>query len=112
MKKHLRTLAFAALIAGAFACTKEPDDVPVGGEMQMTVEATFQSATKAAMDSETGNVEWELGDQISLLYGTKNFALTSKTSGAMCEFTGIAEQIPSGEKYLAVYPYDEHLSIC
>ena len=111
MKKHLRTLAFAALIAGAFACTKEPDEVPVGGEMQMTVEATFQAATKAAMDSETGNVEWELGDQISLLYGTKNFALTSKTSGAMCEFTGTAEQIPSGEKYLAVYPYDETYSL-
>lgn len=107
MKKHLRTLAFAALVAGAFACTKEPNEVPVGGEMEMTVEATFQSATKAAMDSETGTVEWELGDQISLLYGTDNFALTGKSAGAMSEFVGTTVQLPAGEKYIAVYPYDE-----
>ena len=107
MKKHLRTLAFVALVAGAFACTKEPNEVPVGGEMEMTVEATFQPATKAVMDSETGAVEFELGDQISLLYGTDNFALTGKSAGAVSEFVGTTVQLPAGEKYIAVYPYDE-----
>lgn len=111
MKKHLRTLAFAALVAGAFACTKGPEEVPVGGQMEMTVEATFQSATKAAMDSETGAVTWELGDQISLLFGTNNFALTSKNDGAQAEFTGTTVQLPAGEKYLAVFPYNENYQL-
>ena len=111
MKKHLRTFAFAALVAGAFACTKGPDEVPVGGELEMSVEATFQSATKAAMDSETGAVEWELGDQISLLNGSNNFALTSKAAGPVAEFKGTVVQIASSDKYLAVYPYDENYKL-
>ena len=107
MKKHLRTFAFVAMVAGAFACTKGPDEVPVGGELEMSVEATFQSATKAAMDSETGAVEWELGDQISLLNGNSNFALTSTSAGPVAEFKGTAVQLSVSEQYLAVYPYDE-----
>ena len=111
MKRHLRTLAFAAMVAGAFACTKGPDEVPVGGELEMSVEATFQAATKATMDSETGAVEWELGDQISLLNGSNNFALTSKAAGPVAEFKGTAVQIASSDKYLAVYPYDENYKL-
>ena len=107
MKRHLRTLAFAALAAAAFACAKEPDEVPVGSEVEMTVDATFQSATKAVMDAETFDLEWEAGDQISLLYSTNNFALTGKSAGVATQFTGTALQLPDGEKYIAVYPYDK-----
>lgn len=108
MKKHIRTLVFAALIAGAFACAKETNQVPTGSKIQTNLQATFQAVTKATMDSESGIVEWEAGDQISLIYGRNNFALTGKTSGTATEFTGETVQLPSGEKYIAVYPYDKN----
>lgn len=95
MKLYIKILVFAAIVAGINACNKETVEVPIGEDMEMTVEATFP------------NVVWEAGDQISLLYGKENLALTGKTAGEVTEFSGTVSQLPSGEKYIAVYPYNE-----
>jgi len=111
MKRHLRTLASVLLIAGAFACTKGLDEGEAGTEVEMTVEADFAPATLAGADSVSFSHEWELGDQISLLYGTDNFVLTGKSAGASAQFTGTAVQLFSGENYIAVHPYNESYAL-
>ena len=111
MKRHLRTLASVLLIAGAFACTKGLDESEAGTEVEMTIEADFAPATLAGADSVSFSHEWELGDQISLLYGTDNFVLTGKSAGASAQFTGTAVQLFSGENYIAVHPYNESYAL-
>ena len=41
MKLYIKILVFAAIVAGINACNKETVEVPIGEDMEMTVEATF-----------------------------------------------------------------------
>ena len=106
MKRYIKAFAFAALISGVLSCAKETTETQATGSTDLTIQATFQPATTTAMDSAVGTVEWGLRDQISLLYGGYNFALTGNKAGAEAGFSGTAAHLPIGEKYIAVYPYD------
>ena len=71
----------------------------------MNIEASIVPATTS--DQNTIDQSWELGDQISLLSSGGNFTFTGKSAGTISEFTGEAVQLPSSEKYIAVFPGDE-----
>ena len=107
MNIYIKVSVFAALALSVLSCSKEPVQTQTGGDVVLSVEATFQPVTKATMNSETGAVDWELRDKISLLYGGYNYALTGKNAGTTTEFTGTVAQLPSGENYIAVYPYSD-----
>ena len=104
MKRYIKVFAFAALVTSLFSCTKETEEAQPTGNTDLTIQATFQ-------DSAAGSVEWELRDQISLLYGGYNFTLTGNYVGSMGEFSGTAAHLPIGEKYIAVYPYDSNYKL-
>ena len=111
MKQYIKIFALTALATGIAACTEGPDEAALGSQVDMTVRASFGALTKAELDPDTYQVSWELGDRISLLYGTENFAFTGKTAGHVSEFTGKALQIPAKDHYIAVYPYSEDYSL-
>jgi hypothetical protein len=102
MKRYIKAFAFAAVILSLFSCAKESASTPEAGNIELrTIIASFQG-------SDSGAKEWELRDQISLLHANHNFVLTGKGTGTETEFSGNAAQLPLGEKYIAVYPYNEN----
>jgi len=106
MKSYIKALAFAVLVTNLYSCAKETSVQQETENTDLTIMATFLPVTKAAMNPER-TVEWELRDQISLLYNGHNFALTGKCAGPEAEFTGTVAQLPAGKQYLAIYPYNE-----
>ena len=116
MKKYIQSMmAFAAIVS--FASCSSEDNTTIENESAvkvMTFTATQEGdeqSTRAAISSADSKViNWEEGDKISLLYGSKNkeFSLIEGAGSTVGKFSGVAEQSTS---YTAVYPYQPNASL-
>ena len=117
MKKYIQSMmAFAAIVSFA-SCSSEDNNSTIENESAtkvMTFTATQEGdeqSTRAAISSTDSKViNWEEGDKISLLYGSKNkeFTLTEGAGSTSGKFSG--EALESGP-YTAVYPYQSTASL-
>ena len=117
MKKYIQSMmAFAAIVSFA-SCSSEDNNTTIENESAtkvMTFTATQEGdeqSTRAAISSTDSKViNWEEGDKISLLYGSKNkeFTLTEGAGSTSGKFSG--EALESGP-YTAVYPYQSTASL-
>ena len=100
---------FAALVVAmvAVSCAKEIDAPVVDSTVKFT--ASFDaSASKAVLKpgAEESKVEWEAGDQVSILAAGANYLYAAQTPGASTTLTTEATDVPAEGPYYAVYPYD------
>ena len=117
MKKYIQSMmAFAAIVSFA-SCSSEDNNTTIENESAtkvMTFTATQEGdeqSTRAAISSTDRKViNWEEGDKISLLYGSKNkeFTLIEGAGSTSGKFSG--EALESGP-YTAVYPYQSTASL-
>ena len=117
MKKYIQSMmAFAAIVSFA-SCSSEDNNTTIENKSAvkvMTFTATQEGdeqSTRAAISSTDSKViNWEEGDKISLLYGSKNkeFTLTEGAGSTSGKFSG--EALESGP-YTAVYPYQSTASL-
>ena len=117
MKKYIQSMmAFAAIVSFA-SCSSEDNNSTIENESAtkvMTFTATQEGdeqSTRAAISTYDSKViNWEEGDKISLLYGSKNkeFTLTEGAGSTSGKFSG--EALESGP-YTAVYPYQSTASL-
>lgn len=111
MKKYIQSMmAFAAIVSFA-SCSSEDNNTTIENESAVKVmtftatqEGDEQSTRAAISTSDSKVINWEEGDQISLLYSSENkqFTLTDGAGSTSGKFSGEAEQSTS---YTAVYPY-------
>ena len=103
---------FAALVVamGAVSCVQDINDgTPVNNDGAKTFEATFDAAASKAVlkpGVDESKVEWEAGDQVSVLAGEGNYLYTAASSGASTTLNTEATDVPSEGTFYAVYPYD------
>ena len=103
---------FAALVVamGAVSCVQDINDgTPVNNDGAKTFEATFDAAASKAVlkpGVDESKVEWEAGDQVSVLAGEGNYLYTAASSGASTLLTTEAADVPAEGTFYAVYPYD------
>lgn len=100
---------FAALVVAmvAVSCAKEIDAPVADSTVKFT--ASFDaSASKAVLKpgAEESKVEWEAGDQVSILAAGANYLYAAQTPGASTTLTTEATDVPAEGPYYAVYPYD------
>ena len=103
---------FAALVVamGAVSCVQDINDgTPVNNDGAKTFEATFDAAASKAVlkpGADESKVEWEAGDQVSVLAGEGNYLYTAASPGASTTLNTEATDVPSEGTFYAVYPYD------
>ena len=103
---------FAALVVamGAVSCVQDINDgTPVNNDGAKTFEATFDPAASKAVlkpGADESKVEWEAGDQVSVLAGEGNYLYTAASAGASTTLNTEATDVPSEGTFYAVYPYD------
>ena len=103
---------FAALVVamGAVSCVQDINDsAPVNNDGAKTFEATFDPAASKAVlkpGADESKVEWEAGDQVSVLAGEGNYLYTAASAGASTTLNTEATDVPSEGTFYAVYPYD------
>ena len=117
MKKYIQSMmAFAAIVSFA-SCSSEDNNTTIENEsatkvmtFTATQEGDEQSTRAAISTSDSKVINWEEGDKISLLYGSKNkeFTLIEGAGSTVGKFSGVAEQSTS---YTAVYPYQPNASL-
>ena len=117
MKKYIQSMmAFAAIVSFA-SCSSEDNNTTIENEsatkvmtFTATQEGDEQSTRAAISTSDSKVINWEEGDKISLLYGSKNkeFTLTEGAGSTSGKFSG--EALESGP-YTAVYPYQSTASL-
>ena len=117
MKKYIQSMmAFAAIVSFA-SCSSEDNNTTIENEsatkvmtFTATQEGDEQSTRAAISTSDSKVINWEEGDKISLLYGSKNkeFTLTGGAESTSGKFSGEAGQSNS---YTAVYPYQPNASL-
>lgn len=100
---------FAALVVAmvAVSCAKEIDAPVADSTVKFT--ASFDaSASKAVLKpgAEESKVEWEAGDQVSVLAAGANYLYAAQTPGASTTLATEATDVPAEGPYYAVYPYD------
>ena len=109
-------MAFAAIVSFA-SCSSEDNNSTIENEsatkvmtFTATQEGDEQSTRAAISTSDSKVINWEEGDKISLLYGSKNkeFTLTEGAGSTSGKFSG--EALESGP-YTAVYPYQSTASL-
>lgn len=103
---------FAALVVamGAVSCVQDINDgTPVNNDGAKTFEATFDAAASKAVlkpGADESKVEWEAGDQVSVLAGEGNYLYTAASAGASTTLNTEATDVPAEGTFYAVYPYD------
>lgn len=103
---------FAALVVamGAVSCVQDINDgTPVNNDGAKTFEATFDAAASKAVlkpGVDESKVEWEAGDQVSVLAGEGNYLYTAASAGASTTLNTEATDVPAEGTFYAVYPYD------
>lgn len=109
MEKHIQSLMALVAITFFVACTSENNETVENGSNTklMTFTATQdrgEAGTKAALDKDGKTINWEMEDEISVLYSTANqeFTLTDGVGTNTATFQGSAE---TSDTYTAVYPY-------
>ena len=108
MKKYILILS---VIAASLACSPQemqlPDEPGYGSEI--TLNARFEEAASRTTLVDETKVWWMPGDAIKVFAGTSSARFSSDISeaAATCSFTGT---IGPADKYLAFYPYQEHVS--
>ena len=117
MKKYIQSMmAFAAIVSFA-SCSSEDNNTTIENEsatkvmtFTATQEGDEQSTRAAISTSDSKVINWESGDEISLLYSSENkqFTLTDGAGSTSGKFSGEAGQSPS---YTAVYPYQSTASL-
>ena len=109
-------MAFAAIVSFA-SCSSEDNNTTIENEsatkvmtFTATQEGDEQSTRAAISTSDSKVINWESGDEISLLYSSENkqFTLTDGAGSTSGKFSGKAGQSNS---YTAVYPYQENASL-
>ncbi|MCF2560831.1 hypothetical protein I6E23_12840, partial [Prevotella brevis] len=109
-------MAFAAIVSFA-SCSSEDNNTTIENDSAVKVmtftatqEGDEQSTRAAISTSDSKVINWEEGDKISLLYGSKNkeFTLTEGAGSTSGKFSG--EALESGP-YTAVYPYQSTASL-
>ena len=95
----------------AVSCVEDINDgAPVvSGNDAKTFTATFDAAASKAvlLPGETeSKVEWEAGDQVSVLAGEANYLYAAASAGATTELLTEAADVPAEGDFYAVYPYD------
>ena len=118
----MRKLSFFAALVVAMStvsCVKEqmvetPNENPAEQlNEDVAFNATFDAATKAALvpgESES-KVEWEAGDQVSVLVGSGNYLYKAQTAGASTDLKTSVAEVPTEGTYYAVYPYNANASV-
>ena len=89
---------FAALVVAmvAVSCAKEIDAPVADGTVKFT--ASFDSAASKAVlkpGAEESKVEWEAGDQVSILAAGANYLYAAQTPGASTTLTTEATDVPA-----------------
>ena len=104
---------FSALVVAmtAVSCVEDINDgAPVvSGNGAKTFTATFDAAASKAvlLPGETeSKVEWEAGDQVSVLAGEANYLYAAASAGATTELLTEATDVPAEGDFYAAYPYD------
>lgn len=100
---------FAALVVAmvAVSCAKEIDAPVADGTVKFT--ASFDSAASKAVlkpGADQSKVEWEAGDQVSVLAADANYLYAAQTPGASTTLVTEATDVPADAQFYAVYPYD------
>lgn len=100
---------FAALVVAmvAVSCAKEIDAPVADGTVKFT--ASFDSAASKAVlkpGADQSKVEWEAGDQVSVLAADANYLYAAQTPGASTTLVTEATGVPADAQFYAVYPYD------
>ena len=100
---------FAALVVAmtAVSCAQEMDTPVADGTVKFT--ASFDAAaTKAVLKpgADESKVEWEAGDQVSVLAAGANYLFAAQTPGATTTLVTEATGVPAEGQFYAVYPYD------
>ena len=100
---------FAALVVAmtAVSCAQEMDAPVADGTVKFT--ASFDAAaTKAVLKpgADDSKVEWEAGDQVSVLAAGANYLFAAQTPGATTTLVTEATGVPAEGQFYAVYPYD------
>ena len=105
MKQHIKISVATIVILTLASCSKEPKEAAVGSPVELEVEARFDLTT----DKDEKAVSWENGDRLSLLRESENYLISCDAEGPVATFKGKAVQLPSGERYIAVFPGDESI---
>ena len=109
---------FAALVVAmtAVSCVEDINDgAPVADNGATVFTATFDAtaASKAVLiPGETeSKVEWEAGDQVSVLTGEANYLYASNAGGATTTLYTQATDVPTEGTFYAVYPYNADATV-
>ena len=92
-----------AAILGITACSKDAARIPEGSNIEIRAEVSYEALEGSSAVPKALN--WEYGDEISLLHHNGNHILSCISSGEKAHFKGTAPKLPDGGNYLAVFPY-------
>ena len=114
--KKLSYLAALVVAMTAVSCVQDMNDgAPVSDNGATIFTASFDAAaaSKAVLvPGETeSKVEWEAGDQVSVLTGSANYLYTANAAGATTTLTTEATDVPTEGDFYAVYPYNANATL-
>ena len=109
--KKLSYLAALVVAMTAVSCVQDINEgAPVADNGATTFTASFDAAAASKAVLKPGEteskVEWEAGDQVSVLTGEANYLYTANAGGATTTLTTQATDVPAEGAFYAVYPYD------
>ena len=105
---------FAALVVAmvAVSCAKEIDAPVADSTVKFT--ASFDAAASKAVlkpGADQSKVEWEAGDQVSVLAADANYLYVAQTPGVSTTLVTEATDVPADGQFFAVYPYDADAAV-
>ena len=92
-----------AAVLGITACSKDAARIPEGSNIEIRAEVSYEALEGSSAVPKA--LQWEYGDEISLLHHNGNHILSCISSGEKAHFKGTAPKLPDGGNYLAVFPY-------
>ena len=100
------SLSIFAFAAALFGCQQQESLEPVGEQMKtVTLTADMAAGTKASIDSQTGEFQWQAGDVISVLATDNKFYDFTLVEGEADRTANFAGRIPETAEVTTVATY-------
>ena len=100
------SLSIFAFAAALFGCQQQESLEPVGEQMKtVTLTADMTAGTKASIDSQTGEFQWQAGDVISVLATDNKFYDFTLVEGEADRTADFAGRIPETAEVTTVATY-------
>ena len=114
--KKLSFLAALVVAMTAVSCVQDMNEgAPVSDNGATIFTASFDAAAASKAVLKPGEteskVEWEAGDQVSVLTGSANYLYTANAAGATTTLTTEATDVPTEGTFYAVYPYNADAAV-